>query len=103
LGGESYLAPGADSVALSVSEISVGQEVVATATDANGNTSEFSSSITMAASLLSPAVDKDEGRNVRFVLRPYDFGLRSVRRRFRLSTLDSGLSTPNGPADGGNA
>jgi hypothetical protein len=55
LGGESYPAPGSDSVALTVSGLSAGQRVVATATDANGNTSEFSSSITVAEALLAPS------------------------------------------------
>jgi CSLREA domain-containing protein len=54
LGGESYPAPGSDSVALTVSGLSAGQRVVATATDANGNTSEFSSSVVVAAALLAP-------------------------------------------------
>jgi CSLREA domain-containing protein len=53
LGGESYPAPGSDSVALTVSGLSAGQRVVATATDANGNTSEFSSSIIVAEALLA--------------------------------------------------
>jgi uncharacterized delta-60 repeat protein/CSLREA domain-containing protein len=56
LGGESYPAPGADSVALTVSGISPGHLVVATATDANGNTSEFSASMGITAGRLAPEV-----------------------------------------------
>jgi hypothetical protein len=56
LGGESYAAPGADSVALTVSGLSPGQFIVATATDADGNTSEFSASIVIAAALLAAEV-----------------------------------------------
>jgi hypothetical protein len=39
LGGESYPAPGADSVVLTVGGVAAGQRIVATATDAQGNTS----------------------------------------------------------------
>jgi hypothetical protein len=56
LGGESYLVPGSDSVALTVSGLSAGQRVVATVTDSNGNTSEFSSSVVVAAALVAPDV-----------------------------------------------
>jgi hypothetical protein len=61
LGGESYPAPGADSVALTVSDVSPGQRVVATATDAQGNTSEFSASveITVVAAATGGESDSD--------------------------------------------
>jgi hypothetical protein len=55
LGGKAYLAPGGDTVALTVSGVSPGQLVVATATDANGNTSEFSSSTIVTEALLAPS------------------------------------------------
>jgi CSLREA domain-containing protein len=60
LGGESYPAPGADAVALTVSGMSFGQLVVATATDANGNTSEFSPSIAVTSSLESTVMAEGE-------------------------------------------
>ncbi|HPM80198.1 MAG TPA: matrixin family metalloprotease, partial [Candidatus Anammoximicrobium sp.] len=42
-------------VTLAVSGLSVNQRIVATATDALGNTSEFSASVVVASSLLAPA------------------------------------------------
>jgi len=54
LGGESYGAPGADTASFMVSGVTIGQRIVATATDANGNTSEFSPSFVIAAPLLAP-------------------------------------------------
>jgi hypothetical protein len=54
LGGESYPAPGADSVVLTVGGVSAGQRIVATATDAQGNTSEFSASFVITSALQAP-------------------------------------------------
>jgi hypothetical protein len=53
LGGESYPAPGADSASFAVSGVSLGQWIVATATDADGNTSEFSVGVQIAAPLMA--------------------------------------------------
>jgi parallel beta-helix repeat protein len=75
LGGESYPASEPDSVVLTVSDISVGQRIVATATDLNGNTSEFSTSVTIAAALLAaslgaghPVVDTLSGEDLQPVV-----------------------------------
>jgi hypothetical protein len=59
LGGKSYDTPGTDTAVLTVDGLSAGQRIVATATDAAGNTSEFSVNITItevAAALLAPAL-----------------------------------------------
>jgi hypothetical protein len=56
LGGESYTVPGADSVGLSVSGVTAGKRIVATATDANGNTSEFSASSVITSALQAAAL-----------------------------------------------
>ncbi len=53
LGAEFYPAAGLDSVVLTVSELTVGQRIVAAATDAQGNTSEFSASVTIGSGLLA--------------------------------------------------
>jgi hypothetical protein len=60
LGGEAYPAPEPDSVVLTVSDISVGQRIVATATDASGNTSEFSTSVTIAEALMAASLGAGE-------------------------------------------
>jgi hypothetical protein len=56
LGSHSYTSPGATTASLDQCCIPFGVRVVATATDADGNTSEFSSSIAVAAPLLASAV-----------------------------------------------
>ena len=50
------MATGADSVALTVSSVSAGQRLVATATDANSNTSEFSASFVIVSAQQAPGV-----------------------------------------------
>jgi hypothetical protein len=60
LGGESYPAPSPDSVVLTVGDILVGQQIVATSTDASGNTSEFSPSVVIAAPLLGASLPEGE-------------------------------------------
>jgi hypothetical protein len=59
LGTHSYTSPGVKTAVLAQSGIPLGARVVATATDANGNTSEFSSSVVVAAALLAPDVMLD--------------------------------------------
>jgi hypothetical protein len=51
----SYLAPGAAVAPVSAGGTVAGQRVLATATDANGNTSEFSASVAVASGLLAPS------------------------------------------------
>jgi hypothetical protein len=62
LGGESYPAPGPDSASFAVSGVSLGQWIVATATDADGNTSEFSVGVQVAAPLMA-ATEAEAGQS----------------------------------------
>jgi hypothetical protein len=56
LGTHGYASPGVSATSFAQCCIPLGARLVATATDSNGNTSEFSSSIAVAAALLAPEV-----------------------------------------------
>ncbi len=61
LGGASYASPGAKVVAIPAGGAVVGQRIVATATDLDGNTSEFSSpAFVITAALMAPAAAEGE-------------------------------------------
>jgi CSLREA domain-containing protein len=62
VGTHSYTSPGAADASFAQCCIPLGVRIVATATDANGNTSEFSASIVVSAALSAPA-KRDSGSN----------------------------------------
>jgi CSLREA domain-containing protein len=62
VGTHSYTSPGAAAASFAQCCIPLGVRIVATATDANGNTSEFSSSVVVSAALSAPA-KRDSGSN----------------------------------------
>jgi titin len=64
LRADSYAAPGAKVDTFAVAGVVVGTKIVATATDANGNTSEFSANVTVAAPLMAAGGEASPGSSV---------------------------------------
>ena len=106
IGTDSYSALGSKTVNLPVGSLSLGDSVVATATDANGNTSEFSLSVTISGGaeigLLGNSVAIADGDTTPSLSDHSDFGTAAVNggaivRTFTIENTGSGdLNLTNG-------